>query len=135
MLTKEQIVQFIKFSIVGASNAIVSYLLYALFILLFDYYNLFPDCDYIVAQYISFFLSVLWSFYWNNKYVFDKTEKWYYCLLKMMIVYSVTGIFLSTGLLYLMIDVMKIHKLVAPLINIMIGLPINYLLNKKWAFK
>ena len=132
---KESIVQIIKFAIVGASNAIVYYACYTLLLLFFDYYQIITKYDYIAAQYISFFLSVLWSFFWNNMFVFEKNEKWYYCLIKTIIVYSITGIFLSTILLYLMIELMKIHKLVAPIINIIIGFPINYLLNKKWAFK
>ena len=130
-----QIAQFIKFCVVGASNALVAYISYTAFLLLFEELKWFPNYDYVLAQYISFFISVLWSFYWNNKYVFERTEKWYFRLIKMLIVYSVTGIILSTALLYLMIDVLGMHKLVAPIINIIIGLPINYLLNKKWAFK
>lgn len=134
-MINSELVRFIKFAIVGASNAVVSYVSYAIILLLFENFQLFPEFDYIIAQYISFFLSVLWSFYWNNKYVFEKTEKWYKSLIKTIIVYSLTGIFLSTLLLYIMVDLLGIHKLIAPIINIAIGLPINYLLNKKWAFK
>ena len=133
--SNNQLMQFIKFCMVGMSNAIVSYVTYTAFLILFENLNLFPECDYLVSQYIAFFLSVLWSFYWNNKYVFERTEKWYYSLIKMMIVYSITGIILSSILLYLLIDVMGIHKLIAPIINIAICLPVNYLLNKKLAFR
>ena len=134
-LKNGSMMQFIKFALVGASNAVVAYVLYVVFLLLFKNYSLFENYDYIVAQYLSFFMSVLWSFFWNNRYVFERTEKWYTSLIKMLVVYSVTGIFLSTALLYLMVEVMRIHELIAPIINIMIGLPINFLLNKKWAFK
>ncbi len=130
------LIQFIKFAIVGASNSVVAYVLYVVFLLAFEFFAIFEGIDYLVAQYLSFFLSVLWSYYWNNRFVFDGSGRtWYSKLAKMLLVYSVTGIFLSTALLYLMIDLWGWHKLVAPIVNIMIGLPINFLLNKYWAFR
>ena len=66
--------EFIKFGLVGVSNTIVSYCLYALSLQIFLKLNLFPSTDYIIANIISFLLSVLWSFYWNNKYVFKLNE-------------------------------------------------------------
>lgn len=134
-LHDRNLIQFIKFAMVGASNAVVAYILYVVFLLTFEFFGILEDIDYLVAQYISFFLSVVWAYYWNNRYVFDGSEKkWYSKFLKMLLVYSLTGIVLSTALLYLMVDVWGWSKLVAPIINIMIGLPINYLLNKFWTF-
>ena len=62
--------QFIKFGIVGLSNTIISYVLYAVVLLLLQKKMLFPKIDYLLAQIVAFVLSVLWSFYWNNRMVF-----------------------------------------------------------------
>ena len=134
-LHDKNLIQFIKFAMVGASNAVVAYIFYVVFLLTFEFFGILEGIDYLVAQYLSFFLSVVWAYFWNNRYVFDGSDKkWYSKFLKMLLVYSLTGIVLSTALLYLMVDIWGWSKLIAPIINIMIGLPINYLLNKFWTF-
>ena len=62
-MKRDSVIQFLKFSIVGLSNTIVSYLVYAAL--------LFIGVNYIVANIVSYFAGVINSFYWNNKYVFD----------------------------------------------------------------
>ena len=134
-LHDKNLIQFIKFAMVGASNAVVAYIFYVVFLLTFEFFGILEGIDYLVAQYLSFFLSVVWAYFWNNRHVFDGSDKkWYSKFLKMLLVYSLTGIVLSTALLYLMVDIWGWSKLIAPIINIMIGLPINYLLNKFWTF-
>ena len=95
--------EFIKFGLVGVSNTIVSYCLYALSLQIFLKLNLFPSTDYIIANIISFLLSVLWSFYWNNKYVFKLNEgehrSIWKALLKTYVSYGFTGIILNNILL------------------------------------
>ena len=68
----EALMQFVKFGIVGLSNTVISYVIYVGTLILFQKNNLIPSVDYLVAQVIAFILSVLWSFYWNNKFVFEK---------------------------------------------------------------
>ena len=72
--TFDAFMQFVKFGIVGVSNTIISYVLYAISLLFFQKIGILPKSDYLVAQIISFVLSVAWSFYWNNKMVFVKEE-------------------------------------------------------------
>ena len=130
--------EFIKFGLVGVSNTIVSYLLYAVTLQVLIKLNIFPAFDYIIANIVSFLLSVLWSFYWNNKYVFklkDGEERSIWrALLKTYVSYGVTGIVLNKILLFLWVDTLGIHKMVAPIINLVINIPINFFMNKLWAF-
>ena len=130
--------EFIKFGLVGVSNTIVSYLLYAVTLQVLIKLNIFPAFDYIIANIVSFLLSVLWSFYWNNKYVFklkDGEERSIWrALLKTYVSYGVTGIVLNNILLFLWVDTLGIHKMVAPIINLVINIPINFFLNNLWAF-
>ena len=95
--------------------------------------------DYILGNTIAFLLSVLWSFYWNSRYVFgleegEKRSPWK-ALLKTYISYGFTGIILSNILSYVWIRVFGISKYLAPLINLVVSIPVNFLMNKLWAFK
>ena len=131
------LVQFIKFGLVGITNTVLSYCINVLVLKLLQPYHL--SWDYVAGNIISFILSVAWSFYWNNKYVFMQEEgqqrnKWQ-ALLKTYVSYGFTGILLTNILSYIWIDVLGISKYVAPLINLIISIPLNFIINKLWAFK
>lgn len=137
--TFSALMQFVKFGIVGLSNSIVFYGVYAFCMYILRKCALFVQIDYYIAQIAAFFLSVLWSFYWNNRIVF-KTEQGEKrslgkALLKTYITYSFTGLFLNTILLALWVDVIGISEFVAPVINIIINVPLNFVINKFWAFR
>ena len=131
--------QFVKFGIVGVSNTVISYVLYAVSLLVFKEFAIIPKADYLVAQIIAFVLSVLWSFYWNNKMVFvqedGKKRSVIKALLKTYVSYSFTGLFLNSILLALWVQVFHISEFLAPIINLLISVPVNFLINKFWAFK
>lgn len=137
--TFETFMQFVKFGIVGVSNTLISYVLYAVSLLAFQKMELFPKIDYLLAQIIAFVLSVLWSFYWNNKMVFvlqkGKERSLWKALLKTYVSYSFTGLFLNSILLILWVQVFHISEFVAPVINLLVSVPLNFLINKFWAFK
>jgi len=126
------LIQFIKFGIVGLSNTALSYIIYAALVYLGLYY--------IIASVISFVLSVLNSFYWNNKYVFksgndQRKHRFWDVLIKTYVSYAFTGLILSNILLYVFVDALHISKYLAPLLGLVITVPLNFVLNKKWAFK
>ena len=132
----EMIVQFIKFGVVGVSNTLISYVLNILVLLILVPLHI--TWDYVLGNLVSFFLSVLWSFYWNNKYVFTEKEgeqrTIWKALLKTYISYGVTGIVLNNILSYIWIEIFNVSKFIAPIINLVISVPINFLMNKFWAF-
>lgn len=135
---KKTFIQFIKFGIVGVSNTLVSYLLNLLCLFVLDKYDV--TYDYVIANTVAFVLSVLWSFFWNERFVFTEKQETYHSnrlvrLLKMYLSYGFTGIILNNFLSFLWISVLGISKVTAPLINSAIGVPINYVLNKKWTFE
>ena len=131
--------QFIKFGIVGVSNTVVSYVIYVISLLLFQKNGWFVKTDYLIAQVIAFVLSVLWSFYWNRKYVFNSEDgeavPWYKALIKTYISYAFTGLFLNTVLSVLWVQILGISKMIAPIVNLLISVPLNFIMNKFWAFK
>ncbi len=122
--------QFIKFGFVGLSNTIISYVIYAVLV----YFGL----NYIVCNVISCIVSVLNSFYWNNKYVFKEDKEVrspLKTLAKTFMAYGFTGLILSNVLLLIWVDVLNISKYIAPIINLIFTVPVNYIMNKIWAFK
>lgn len=131
----ESTLQFIKFCIVGVTNTIVSYLIYIVVLFLLKPFNFW--WDYYAGNIISFILSVLWSFYWNNKYVFSdgkENRNILKSLLKTYASYGFTGFILTNVLSYVWIEIFGISKIIAPLINNLLCVPINFILNKFWAF-
>jgi len=133
----EALVQFVKFGVVGVTNTLLSYALNVMTLMFLKPYEI--AWDYVIGNLVGFFLSVLWSFYWNNKLVFtlEKGQKRHLgkALFKTYISYSFTGIFLCNVLSYIWIDVLGISKLIAPVINLVVSVPINFLINKFWAFR
>ena len=132
-------IQFVRFGIVGVSNTLVSYLIYLISLVTFEKAEIHMWSNYLAAQIISFVLSVLWSFYWNERAVFileeGKKRSVWRTLLKTYISYSFTGLFLNSILLLLWIQVFHISEYVAPMINLLVSVPINFVINKFWAFK
>lgn len=134
--TKEFITQFVKFGIVGFSNVIVSYGINVIALILLKKYNL--SYDYIIANMVAFILSVLWSFYWNNRFVFkeeDGKRNLVKALLKTYVAYSFSCIILNNVLSWVWIEILGISKYIAPMINLIITIPVNFIMNKLWAFK
>lgn len=127
----DSFMQFVKFGIVGVSNTLSSYISYLVFIGL--------GCHYILASVLSFVVSVTNSFYWNNKYVFKEGAGKSRPLLKTyartFLAYASTGLILANILLVLWVDVVGINEVVAPLINLIVTIPLNFMINKYWAFE
>jgi len=137
--TVQVLLQFVKFGIVGVSNSLINYLSYVASLLLFRKLYWFVAADFLAAQIVAFVLSVLWSYYWNNRYVFageaEKNTSWVATLAKTFVAYSFTGLILSEALLLLWVNVVGLSEFVAPVLNIIICFPINFVINKLWTFK
>lgn len=133
------LMQFIRFGIVGVSNTVVSYMLYVFFLLIFQYLQIFSFVDYVIAHIAAYLLSVLWSFYWNNRMVFkvENGEKrsWWQALIKTYISYLFSGIVIHSLLLVLWVQILGISEFIAPIISLVICIPLNFIMNKFWAFK
>ena len=125
------LLQFIKFGMVGVTNTALSYAIYALIVWLGGHY--------LLASVVSFIISVAWSYLLNNRFVFQKAEGearvWWKTLLKTYLAYGITGLVLANVLLYLWIDILGVNQYLAFFINLVITIPLNFLLNKLWAFK
>ena len=131
--------QFIRFGLVGISNTVIGYLIYALSLNFMRYFNVLPSSDIYIAQFIMFVLSVAWSYFWNNRFVFKgnirSKKDIIISLLKTYATYAFTSLILSELLLVLWVRVLGINEYVAPVLSLVITVPLNFFLQKYWAFK
>ena len=117
---------FIKFAIVGLGNLFVSLITYYILV----YFSI----NYQIANIGGFITGSLNGYIWNKIWVFKSSKKNGSSIIKFYLTYLSTW-FLSAILLYIWIEVFKISDIVAPVINVFITTPINYLLNKYWVFR
>lgn len=133
----QNLAQFVKFGIVGVSNTALSYVLNILVLLFLKSKNFW--WDYIVGNLVAFIVSVAWSFYWNSRFVFhQKSSSIRMCvvtLLKTYLAYGFTGIVLNNILSWIWIEQFGVSKFIAPLINLIVSIPVNFYINKFWTFK
>ena len=134
---KKLILTFLRFCIVGITNTGVGYLIYLLVIFILKGYQ--TKYDVFIANTVSFILSVLWSFFWNNRFVFKKEEgekrNLFKTLMKTYASYGFSGIILTNVLSYLWVGFFHVPKTFAPLLCLPVTVPVNFLLNKLWAFR
>lgn len=134
---QRNLTQFVEFALVGVTNSVISYGVNVGVLALLKPLNL--SWDYIPANVAAFVLSVLWSYFWNDRFVFPEDEEGKRSagktLLKTYLAYGFTGIILTNILSWLWVDVLGVSKYISPLINIVICMPVNFLINKYWAFR
>ena len=147
--------QIVSFGLVGVLNTLVSQIIYMLCLSF--------GMHYLIASIIGFVISVLHAYLWQTKLVFKEDESlekrvWWKVLLKTYAAYAFTGLFLNNVLLILWIDVIRIDRftppltelavslgfkyenkelaeVIAPLLNIFVNVPLNFIINKFWAYR
>lgn len=123
--------QFLKFALVGLSNTVISLLIYYGFLLI-------DPALYLWGNAVGWAVGVLNAFYWSNRFVFKPQQNGLRAvlarLLKTYLAYSVT-FFATQVLLIIEIRCLGISDKVAPIINLFFSLPMNFVLNKLWAFQ
>ena len=127
---KDLIVQFLKFGCVGVSNTIVAWAVYYLFLLI-------DERLYMVGTIIGGILSIANAFFWNDRFVFKGGEQDWKSRIKRLgktyISYGGTSL-LSIVLLWLEVELFGVSKAIAPIVNLIITIPLNFLINKYWTF-
>lgn len=121
------LIRFIKFCAVGVSNTAISLGIYYIFVAI-------NPKLYLVGNIVGFVVSVLNSYFWNSRFVFKKTDQKAKTLIKTFAAYG-SNLLIGSALLYLFVDALGISEFIAPLLGLLITIPLNYFLNKNWAMK
>jgi len=127
---KDLTIQFIKFGTVGAINTVLSYLITNI-----SYYIL--NLHEQLSNIIAFVITVFISFVLNSRFVFKENKEqrsFWKSLIKVYASYSITGLFLMAILLYIEEQILGIPHYIATLMNLIVTIPINFILNKFWAY-
>lgn len=129
---RQNMVQFVKFGLVGVSNTLIDSAVYY-------WACLFVGMNYILASGIGFFASVVNAFYWSNRYIFAKgdgeSRSAWVTFAKILMAYASTGLGLRIILLYVFVEFLGISRYLALLPVLIITVPLNFVLNKYWSFK
>ncbi|MBQ6714086.1 MAG: GtrA family protein [Clostridia bacterium] len=147
-------IQFVKFCIVGVSNTLISYgidmlCFYVLFgfldfqgaVNLLSKIGLTASADTVktvIASILAFVISVTNSYFWNNRFVFKAGNSTFKDHLKSyfktFLCYGVTGLIISPVIKVLLVNA-SIPYAIASFGSLIVTIPINFILNKFWAFK
>ena len=123
--------QFLKFGLVGLSNTAVSMAVYYVFLWL-------NEDLYMLGSILGTILSIANAFIWNDLFVFTGNSKGLKSVLcrlgKTYVSYGGTSL-LSNVLLWLEVTYLGVNKVFAPVVNLLITIPMNFLINKFWTFK
>lgn len=123
--------QFIKFGLVGVSNTVVSMVVY--YIVLF----INPDL-YLFGSILGTIVSIANAFYWNDKFVFTGNANDWRSKLKRLgktyVSYGGTSI-LSNVLLWIEVTFFGVSRAIAPVVNLIVTIPLNFVINKLWTFR
>ena len=128
---KALIIQFIKFGLVGVSNTLVSWICYYLILWIDD--NL-----YMLGSLVGTVVSIANAFFWNDRFVFKGVEHDWRSRLRRLgktyVSYGGTSL-LSMLLLWVEVQFFNVGKVIAPIVNLLITIPLNFLINKFWTFR
>lgn len=127
----EALIQFVKFGMVGGFNTIFSYVIVNVMFYVWGIHEQ-------IGNITAFIITVFISYMANSRFVFRESAKeqsFLAGLVKVYISYSITGIFLTAVLLYVESDILNIPLYIGTFANIFITVPINFILNKFWAYR
>jgi len=132
-------IQFIKFGIVGVSNTAISYGIEMLFFYVILVNSpMSQNMKVIVTSVCAFIISVSNSYFWNNRFVFKAEKKnlraHAISYFKTVIAYGVTGLLLSPAIKMVLVGY-EMPYYWASLISLIVTIPLNFVLNKFWAFR
>ncbi|MCM1045366.1 MAG: GtrA family protein [Candidatus Gastranaerophilales bacterium] len=126
------LIQFIKFGMVGACNTVLGYLITNVGYYVFGFHEQ-------VCNLISFLLTVLISYLLNSRFVFrgdqESAQPWYKALAKVYASYALTELVLMGILLFVEERLLGIPHFIATFVNLCVTVPINFVLNKFWAYR
>ena len=149
------LVQFVKFGLVGVSSTLISYGVEML-----CYYVLFRDTDFSgtarameglglalspdqvrvgVTTLLAFAVSVTNAYYWNSRYTFRAEGRQSFAqkaaaYAKSVGSYALTGLVLSPAIKMFLVG-RAVPFYLASLLSLLVTIPINFVMNKFWAFR
>ena len=112
--------EFYRFLFWGGVNTLSGYLIYA-FLLRF--------LPYLLSYTVAFIISVFLSYFLNSKFVFNQELRLSKAI-KYPLVYLAQYL-IGTISLYLLVQILRVNKLLAPLFVVVLTIPATYYLSRR----
>lgn len=126
----ELVKQLTIFGLIGGLNAFLSLIIYWCCVGI--------GIHYLFANAIGFILTVAISYVLNNIFTFRyEGQEMEWSIRKMLRAYAsyfMTGMILNSVLLWLWNGIIGIDEKLSPILNLILMIPLNFLLNKVWVF-
>lgn len=136
---KNLIFEFFRFGMVGVTNTVISIavtygLLFVAGKLCLSSWS--PEVQMVVSSFLGFSCSFFNAYYWNSKLVFKKdgTDFFGKSFFKSYFCYFVTWL-VSYIFTTITASQLSISRFWIPLLTLFVTVPLNFLVNKFWAFK
>lgn len=119
--------QFIKFCLTGCSNAAVTYIIFALVMMV-------NTSLYLLGNLLGYLAGICNAYFWNSRFVFHADSNHHSKrFLRMFCCYFATYIF-QVGSLYLLVEYLAVNPFISQIAVILLFIPINFILNKLFVF-
>lgn len=122
--------QFIRFGLVGILNNLITLAVYYFVIAINRNYYLFGNM-------LGFLAGTLNAYILNSRVVFRRKGKQRpnrTALGRTYVTYTVS-LLISTGLLFLLINVFSFSEKIAPLFALIVTVPFNFFMNRLWVYR
>ncbi len=123
LLENKLIRQILRFGVVGGLAFLIDYGIFTIL-------SQFLHVHYLVASIISFSISVIFNYILSIKWVFDVTKKQDAKDFALFIILSVIGLGINSLIMYISVDLMHIHELIAKIIATAIVMVYNFISRK-----
>lgn len=123
--------QLMKFSIVGALNTGIDFIIYLLLTRLSHFWQ----THYLWAAGISFSVAVINSYILNKTWTFRDKSKEIHLQFPKFFLISLVALALNELILYFLVGHLKIYDLLAKIIAVILVTFWNFTMNKIWTFK
>ena len=121
--------QILKFLVVGGISTIIDWIIYYV---LYNYLNVDP----LIANVLSFSISVIFNYITSIKWVFVVDEKKNkYQLFTEFMIFSIIGLLISEVLLWLFIDNLGMGKMISKIIATAVTTVFNFITRKLFLEK
>ncbi len=126
IFTNQNIRQFLKYSIVGIFNTIIS------FSVIFFLFNVL-SVNYVLANTIGYICGLINSFIWNKKWTFRSNKAYLKEIILYLLVFIVSY-FANVFTLIILVEVFLLNKNISFVLSGVIYVIIGFGANKKWTF-
>jgi putative flippase GtrA len=112
--------EFYRFIFWGGVNTLSGYVIYAFLLLVLPY---------LLSYTVAFIISIYLSYFLNSKFVFNQELRLSKAI-KYPLVYLAQYV-IGTISLYLLVEILRVNKLIAPVFVVVLTIPITYYLSRR----